>query len=682
MLRQLLPAGIALVLAPFAHAQDAPTTTEVVRTYTAADFERYAPRTALDMVRQIPGFSFSNDNDGSRGFGQASGNVLLNGQRVSGKSNGVRDALSRITADSVERIEIVDGATLDIPGLSGQVANVIAQASEGISGSWEWRGRVREVVRPYLDGAEISASGKNGNIEWTLGFENDPGRGGAVGVEEVFDAAGALTETRAENFNFIGVNPSLSGSLNWTPDNGNIANLNASYTIFEANVKEVSVRDFADGQPTVNRLFKRSEDEWNTEIGGDYEFGLGPGRMKLIGLYRFEHSPFKNRVFAAAIDGSSSEEAVFNQTIDEAESILRGEYSWTQGTNDWQFAFEGAFNMLESDSDFFEAFNFATLGPDQNTDPVARVEETRAEITATHGRKLTDKLTIQASLGAEVSEISQSGVTEASQTFTRPKGFLSASYVVRDGYTLTGRLERKVGQLNFFDFIASSNINEGDSRSANPDLSPQQSWLIELEAERDFGAWGAGSVKIFGEEIEDTVDRIPLPNGGDGVGNIDSATLIGVEFSGTWKLDPMGLNGMQIEASGNFHESSLTDPITGQDRRLNNGHVRNWEIEFRHDIPNTDWAWGFSSEDHFDSTFYFLDEIRKNKDTQPFTVVFIEHKDLFGMTGFVRFGNVLQGGDQTRRTFFDTDRNGPVIGREVREREFGDMFTFGLSGSF
>jgi outer membrane receptor for ferrienterochelin and colicin len=132
--------AVALIWAMPALAQEAgdapPPETEQTagaggsRTYTPADFARFAPRTALDMLRQVPGFSIQGANQ-ARGLGQASGNVLINGQRISGKSNDAVTELSRIPASSVQRIEIADGATLDIAGLSGQVANIIAKLPEG-----------------------------------------------------------------------------------------------------------------------------------------------------------------------------------------------------------------------------------------------------------------------------------------------------------------------------------------------------------------------------------------------------------------------------------------------------------------------------------------------------------------------------------------------------------------------
>ncbi|MEL6258681.1 MAG: Plug domain-containing protein, partial [Pseudomonadota bacterium] len=151
------------------------------RTFTPSDFERFAPQTALDMVRQIPGFEIERE-DNNRGFGQASGNVLINSRRLSGKSNDAVDALGRIPADNVVEIRLVDGATLEIPGLSGQVVDVITNGSK-FSGAWEWQGRLRERLEPNFETFEASITGNTGQFEWTLGIENRPNRSGNAGPE-------------------------------------------------------------------------------------------------------------------------------------------------------------------------------------------------------------------------------------------------------------------------------------------------------------------------------------------------------------------------------------------------------------------------------------------------------------------------------------------------------------------
>ena len=257
----------------------------------------------------------------------------------------------------------------------------------------------------------------------------------------------------------------------------------------------------------------------------------------------------------------------------------------------------------------------------------------------------------------------------------------------RDGFTLTSRIERKVGQLNFFDFIASTDLNNQQNVDANPDLSPQKSWLLELEAERDFGAWGAGNIKVIGEEFEDIVTRIPLRDDtsaitGDGIGNIDSATRLRLEIEGTWLLDPIGLKGVQVETEGSIQELSLTDPLTGENRRRGESGIFRWEIDVRHDIPNTSWAWGFNLNQDREEADFTLSQIEDRRTTSPFLFAYVEHKNIFGMTGFIEFGNILNAGDETERKIFGPDRTGALLEREFREREFGDFLTFGLSGSF
>jgi hypothetical protein len=87
----------------------------------------------------VPGFLDRRRPDTDRrGLGQATGNVLINSERFSGKSTDIFTELRRISAANVARIEIVDGSTLNISGLSGQVANVIT-LTRGLSGNYVWR---------------------------------------------------------------------------------------------------------------------------------------------------------------------------------------------------------------------------------------------------------------------------------------------------------------------------------------------------------------------------------------------------------------------------------------------------------------------------------------------------------------------------------------------------------------
>lgn len=226
-MRGLLTSAAALALAALPHPAMAQVTGNMPppmptdmpvpvggEVYFPADFARFAPKNALDMLNQLPGFTIVSEEQG-RGLGQANSNVLINGERVASKAESIFDVLRRITAARVERIEIVDGSTLDIPGLSGQVADVIAKGGD-ISGRFEYRAIWRpKYAETSYGGGEISVSGSTPRLEWTAAYSHGVGRGGAGGGEgtTITDAEGNVIETRDVLIQFVGEFPKLSGRL-------------------------------------------------------------------------------------------------------------------------------------------------------------------------------------------------------------------------------------------------------------------------------------------------------------------------------------------------------------------------------------------------------------------------------------------------------------------------------------
>src|SRR5204863_8756757 len=84
--------------------------------YQAAFFTQYAPRTALDIVQRVPGFSLDlgatqtqQGNVDVRGFAGTAGNVVINGARPSTKAETLDVTLSRIPAQQVIRVELGPG---------------------------------------------------------------------------------------------------------------------------------------------------------------------------------------------------------------------------------------------------------------------------------------------------------------------------------------------------------------------------------------------------------------------------------------------------------------------------------------------------------------------------------------------------------------------------------------------
>ena len=663
---------------------EAPTPATVAgrQTYTPADFARFSPKTALDMLNQVPGFSIKSEDQG-RGLGEASTNVLINGERVALKSESISDRLQRISAEKVERIEIVDGATLGIPGLSGQVANIVTKAG-GLTGQFAWRTRFRpEYVKPNWFGGNVSISGTTDRLEYSLSLANNAGRGAAKGPSTIYDGTGAVIETRQTHIKNVIEAPKVAASLKWRGPGTSVLNLNGSYrwTFQDNSDIEFNQRP---NLPDRIRIYDPTDRARGYELGGDYEFALGPGRLKLIGLERYNHDRYREDFVYYPADGSPANGSRYTNVSESGEHIGRAEYSWKMLGGDFQLAAEAAFNRYNGEAHIFDldpaGINFIEIPFPAGT---GGVTEDRYEAILTHGRQLSDNLSLQVSAGGEYSKIAQTGSMGLVRSFRRPKGSVSLAWKPQPGLDLSLKLARKVGQLSFGDFLATADIYQGNNNAGNIELVPPQSWELDLEAKKDLGAWGSTTLTLFGRKYDDYIDVIPIPGGGESRGNIDHASLYGVQLVSTIKLDPIGLKGAKIDSNFQWQSSNVIDPVLGIGRRFSNDTDRHADATLRHDLPGSDWAYGVGFEYNHVQPYFRLFEIGRQYEGPTYTYAFVENKDVFGLTVRAQWFNVANGRRIVRRTVFDGPRDvSPVLFVEDTNQGVGDLFDITVSGKF
>jgi hypothetical protein len=649
--------------------------------YTPADFARYAPKTAADMIQQVPGFQIR-ESEQLRGLGQASGNVLFNGKRASTKSDSLFTLLTRIPAANVERIEIVDGATLDIPGLSGQVANIVYQAN-GISGQFAWTGEVRaHYADPLFTRASASVSGRSGAVEYEFGIDNsDAGRSAAGGPTRILDANGALIESRSDVWTSNYDAPKLSGKLTWNGAGGSVAHANAQYQRTYSHYNELGER-VSPGLPDRLRSFIERNDTWNYEIGGDYEFGLGPGKLKTIGLRRFSHEPYLQQTRTAFADGSADAGDRFTQTGDLGETIARGEYTWKMLGGEWQLSGEAAYNTLDNVSGLF------TLAPDGSFSEIpfpegnGGVKEERYEGLLSFGHKLTDTLSFQLVGGAETSTIAQTGVNGLTRTFFRPKGSLSLAWKPSADFDASLKIRRRVLQLDFYNFLARAFLNDGNANAGNNELRPQQDWSFEGEVNKKLGPWGSQQFRFVYRDVEDYVDIIPVA-GGESVGNIPRSWAAAIVSTSTIKFDPAGLKGLKLDATFVKQTSRLRDPFTGEKRQWSGFTDTQFFATLRYDMPQTDWAFGAEANHNHNQPRYRSNSVDRTWEGPWFANVFVENKDVFALTVRADAGNLLNARSRRDRTVYSGLRGvTPIAFIEERDRLIGPIFTLSVRGNF
>jgi hypothetical protein len=650
--------------------------------YHPADFSQFVPRSALDLVKQVPGFNID-EGGGDRGFGQADTNVLINGRRVSGKSNGPAEALERLSVDSVIRLEVVDGASLDIGGISGQVVNVITAVEKETMGLYRYAPRFRptggnseERLREFT----VALTGGSDNSEWTLQVANEQRNFSDAGDEVVRNSLGEITDTRSERAQNEFDRPSISGSYSHVAEHGSVFNLVAELNGNYSDRGETSKRLV--GDPDENtRVLSSAEDEHNYEIGADYEFDLGAGRLKLIGLHRFESSPTIDRTTTTFLN-SLVEGTAFTRQADEAESIIRTEFSFPAWESQWRWSLEATENYLDLDSQLDRLNADGVFIPVDLPDAKARVEETRTESTLNVSKRLNEQLTLQATVGAEYSEIRQTGSTNVTRDFVRPKGFVAVNYKPRDDLFLSAKLERAVGQLRFFDFIASVDVNQEREDVTNVNLVPPQSWDLTLEAQQSLGKTGNLTLSLFYEDVEDIVDRIPIEGGGQAPGNIDSASAYGGFIDATLLSDEFLWEGGRADFSLGYMTSKVKDPILGNSRKISGDYYKSYMLSLRQDFNDTPWAIGAVVDYGEDAPSVRIDEVSFNNKSRGTLYAYIEHKDVMGLTVKAFAWNLLGAENRFRRTVYSDRLTDDVLFSERRSRNFGYSYTLVIEGAF
>jgi outer membrane receptor for ferrienterochelin and colicins len=677
-LRALVATLLVLAAPVFAQTTTPADSAEGPRVYLPADFAQFAPRTAYDMLSRVPGFGIK-EEDEERGLGEATGNVVINGQRISGKSNDVVTELTRIPAQNVEKIEIVDGATLNIPGLSGRVANVFVK-STGIHGQWAYRPEFRSYYTdPLFTRFEVSVSGTKGPVQYTLGLDNRGSRSGAGGPTWIYNPDSTLREERDEEWRGNSEQPRISGRFVYDGPGTATGNLNILYGRLFYDYLESGTRTTSAG--ARERTVTEDQHGYNYELGGDYEFDLGPGKLKVIGVGRGNRYPYEATVVTAFADGTAAGNR-FGQTGDERELIGRSEYRWKQGAAEWQLSAEGAFNSLDNASRLFELRTDGTFDEVPLEGGTASVEEERYQVVGSYGRPLTKNVTMKLSAGGEYSQLAQAGAGGTTRTFYRPKGELSTAWKVSPRTDVNVKLARRVGQLNFFDFLASVNLQDETERAANPDLVPEQSWELDVEGTRNLGTLGSTTLRLYGRLIDDIIDYVPIGETGQSPGNLDSATVYGIESRSTFNLDRFGAKGVRLDVQGQLQDSAVDDPLAGEERHISNSLLRFGNLAVRHDIPKSDWAWGAGASYQYNALSYRLTEVGRFWEGPVWGNLYVEHKNVYGLTVRAGMNNLFAADSMWDRTVYAGRRTGSVDFVEERHRQIGPIFAFQIRGKF
>ncbi|MGE3249569.1 MAG: TonB-dependent receptor plug domain-containing protein [Hyphomonadaceae bacterium] len=643
-------------------------------------FARFSPQNALDMVRRVPGFVLDEGDTERRGFSGAVGNVLIDGRRPSTKSQDLESVLSRIPAAQVERIELIrdTGSTADAAGQS-QLINIVRTPSAG-SGVWEGTLEQNTNGRVSPRGS-ATWTGRTGQIDYSIGASRYLEYRPLDGERFFADGAGALTASavdisprtyREADINAELTAPVLGGSLRV---NGQVDRWN-----FRAILDTFAVDPL--GDPIGDNFLNINERQQSEELGMNFERDIGPASLTLVGLATRRH--YSNDESTQTFDGLGAfEEAVAqSRRNDIAETIGRATLSFPLAPGHrFDVGGEIAFNSLDANLSLTVDEG---LGPMPIALPSANVlvEEQRAEAFATLASRLPGRWALEATLAGETSTLTQTGDTDLETELAYIKPSIQFTRQFGERNQMRFRFYRDVDQLDFGDFVSAATLADDIVAAGNPNLRPETSWRAEAAFDFRFGTDGALGVRFFNHWLSDASDVVPVgvfPDIFAAPGNIGDGWVHGVQVTATVPLGFI-LPGARLTADIEVQDSQVTDPVTGDERVISGFVETDVELEFRQDFTAQRFAWGINYYKDAQNITFRINETDTYEEG-PFVDLWVETTAIPGVRVRAFVNNVLDSDFTRRREFYDVDRNGPLIGSEYRERNFGPFWGITISGT-
>jgi len=664
--------AVASILAA-ATPEAAASATAGLIVYGPEFFADAVPANAMEMVQRLPGFAFD-AGDNVRGFEGAAGNVLINSQRPSSKTDGLEETLRRVPASRVARVELIRGGA---PGVDMQgkavLANVVLKDGGG------FRGLIGLANNHVYDGRNLGgvrlegSGGSNGRsweagLRWGRGLDDGAGEGPRVRL----DAAGQPLILSRIDSEGDGEGKTATGAFE-TPLLGGKLRLNGRLAADDYDYDELDLRSF----PAASRATTHdSNDVVETEVGLRFSRALGPRTtIELVGLQQTKEQDFVSRLDA---DASAEVFALDNKT---GERIARGVLKFNKSaTLSFELGGEGAFNWLESQTRYTSG-GVAIPLPAANV----RVEEKRGELFGKAVWRPTPRWTVEAGLRGEGSAISSEGDVTLEKTLYFPKPRLALTWAPDAKTQVRATIERAVGQLNFDDFVATSSLNTGQLSAGNPDLDPEQAWVVEASVERRFWTSGALVATVRHSALTDVVDRAPVYSGAsvyDSPANIGDGTKDELTLNLTLPLERLGLPRAQLKTEATWRRSEVTDPATREKREISHLRPLEWEAHLTHDIPKWRINWGADVFSGMRETDYRFDEVSTFK-LRTYVQPFVEWKPKSDLSIRAEAGNFTERGLRRTRTVYDGPRGAnPIRFIDDRDIQFGRTFYLRVRKTF
>ncbi len=557
----VLFAQAALAFACLAQEPAAPEEITGITVFPSAFYADGEPVSAMDVINRTPGFIFERGNNNMRGLESAAGNVLIDGRWPTIKANTLQEVLTSIPFAVIDRVEVIRADAADFDTMGRQVVVNVVRKEGGKSTLV-----TEAALKKYPDNdrdlggtarVEYAKSSGRFNFDASFVYKNEQfqwGTGEGPYTLAAEDPESSLNG-RFDNDDWNkSVHATATGNYAW--DRFDLG-LNLTAKKSTLILDRLGNYATAAGEPYDQVVdIERGNDVF--EVGSDISINLAENRrLNAKMLHRLESLGSDSYLQLGAL------ETLADDDFDWSETAARAIYRWDLSTPlSLEFGAEAAFNELDS----FVEVSVGNSPLELPNDNIS-VAEDRYQAFAKAIVRVRPNLSFEAGLEFERSSLEQSGDANLNKEFDYLKPRLTATWSINGVTDVRLRVEKIVGQLDFYTFAASPSLETGIFSAGNAGLEPEEATEYELQFERRFWGQGSAILTYTRYRLENALDYVPVGSGFDARGNAGRASRGKWILVTNFPLDPLGWKGATWRSRTVHFDSRITDPFTGETRR-------------------------------------------------------------------------------------------------------------------
>lgn len=576
------------------------------------DVERYGDATVGDVLRRLPGMSFTGPAGVAkdirmRGLDKGFTQFLINGEAVPGGQERQMQ-VDRLPADMIERIEIIRNPTaeFDAAGVGGTINIVLKNRAENGT-----RLRVATGKNGALDVGDVIGqwSRTYENLDVVLALSHTVGAEDVVEDKQTFNASGATTQREHKPKPVKKSETLFTPRLTWRfgEDRLTLAPFISSGTEDKRETSQVR-----NGAGALTKSTTAAEDKTD-EIGrvaGRYDGRASWGSwFAKLGVQHGRSDKNKYSTEASSV-GVITKRSREDENIDEDQSYVGAGAALPLGAHLLKAGVERRDVSYEKRKTTAEAGNATsplTLKKPGAND-IYSIQERKSVAYLLDEWRMADAHWLTPGIRYERTErdaTDRNNLTR-SGTESSPNPSLHYRWAATKNINVRASLAQTLGLPKFDDVnpLVSLASGAGAGTISNPDkggnagLKPERATGFELGVERFFqGNRGVVGLNLYNRDVTDFIQKSTLREGTRFVErpyNAGKARFWGAELD--WRVPLVKKGPHELTLAGNHSElrGTVTDGTTGRKSAVKDmpPRITNVGMDWRH-LPST-WAAGFS----------------------------------------------------------------------------------------